>query len=231
MIFFILGLVFGSFITALTWRYPREISNIKGRSFCDKCKYELRWYDNIPLLSYIFLLGRCRNCKKKISVRYPVIEFVTGVIFYLIGFNIPYLILAIILISIFVIDLEHQIIPDGFIFFGFFVLPFTIHHSPFTNLLAGFLSALFLLLIHLFTRGKGMGLGDVKFAVLGGFVVGLELLPIWFLIAFLTGGLVGSILILGRVAKLKDKIAFGPFLITAIPITMIYGDKILRLLF
>lgn len=222
MILILLGLIFGSFISALTWRYPRKISNIKGRSFCDSCKNELYWYDNIPFLSYIFLGGKCRNCNKKISPRYPVIELITAAGFYVIGFNFINLALFIALFSIFIIDFEHQIIPDGFIFFGMLLVC--------DNFFAGFLSASFLLFIHLLTRGRGMGLGDVKFAVLGGMIVGVGNIYLWFLIAFLTGGLMGSILLLAKKAGLKDRIAFGPFLVIAIPIVLIWGEKIQTLL-
>jgi leader peptidase (prepilin peptidase)/N-methyltransferase len=230
MILVLLGLIFGSFITALSWRYPRDISNIKGRSFCDNCGYELKWYDNIPFFSYVFLKGRCRSCKKKISIRYPLIELISAIGFFLIGYNVIYLILFVILFTIFVIDFEHQIIPDGFIFAGFVLLPFIIYTTPLASLFSGFLASFILLLIHLITKGRGMGLGDVKFAILGGSIVGLNLLPVWFFVSFLTGGIVGSILILLRLAKLKDKIAFGPFLITAIPITLIWGEKIIKAL-
>ncbi|HKB88774.1 MAG TPA: prepilin peptidase [Patescibacteria group bacterium] len=233
---FILGLIIGSFIAALSWRFPRGISNLSGRSFCDNCKKQLSWYDNIPLLSYLILGGRCRNCKKSISPRYFIIESVTAIGFTLIGFQIIPLILFCILEIIFIIDLENQIIPDDFVFLGIIVAIFNFKLdcitscAIFSNLLAGFLSASFLLLIHLVTRGRGMGLGDVKFAVLAGMIVGLPLSPIWMLIAFLTGAMCGIILILGGSAGLKSKIAFGPFLIFSIPVTLLWGQKIIDLM-
>lgn len=225
---FIIGLVFGSFIAALTYRYPRQISNIRGRSFCDNCKRKIKWYDNIPLLSFILLGGKCRDCKEKISLRYPLIEIVTAVGFCISGFSIISLILFMILEIIFIIDLENQIIPDIFIFIGIIILLLTFNFAPFTNMFAGFISATFLLIVHLLTKGRGMGLGDVKFAVLGGLIVGLSLSPIWLLIAFLTGAALGIILILGGKAKLKSKIAFGPFLVISIPITLLWGQKIIN---
>ncbi len=237
--FLVLGLIFGSFVSALTWRIPREISIAKGRSMCPNCKKQIAWYDNIPLLGFIFLMGKCRNCGKKISFRYPIIEFLVALGFltiYLITFEslltlVFSLIIFLILISIFVIDLEERIIPDPLVFMGivisvvYFLLidPTTIVHRIFAGLIAGVL----LLLVHLITRGHGMGLGDVKFAVLGGFLVGMDKFLIWLLLAFLTGAVVGIILILGKKAKIKSKIAFGPFLVLAIPITLCYGEKIL----
>lgn len=228
---FVFGLLFGSFVAAWSWRYPRKISNVSGRSFCDFCKKELRWYDNIPLISYLFLAGKCRSCGKRISIRYPIIELITALGFVLIGFNILYLLLFLILELIFIIDFENQIIPDQLVFYGILLAIFTLNGQLYNPLFAGFLAALFLLMIHIITKGRGMGLGDVKFAILAGMIIDIKLLGIWMLLSFLTGGIVGIILILSKWAKLKDKIAFGPFLIISIPITLIWGEKIITLLF
>lgn len=242
---FVFGVIFGSFISALTWRYPRDISINRGRSICPKCKHQIGWADNIPLLSYLLLGGKCRNCKKHISLRYPLIELTTGIGFVAIVYFITLqgttlqgvysiifiLILFLILEAIFIIDLEHQIIPDFFVFFGLFIVSiYTLYAIPstlFPGLLTGFIASVLLLLIHLLTRGRGMGLGDVKFAVLGGLLVGPKLLLIWLFLAFLTGATVGIILILGKKAGMKSQIAFGPFLVIAIPLAIIYGEKIL----
>jgi len=183
--------------------------------------------------------GKCRNCKQHISFRYPLIEVFTafGFLYLFTSFSsnfyhLLYLLsLFSILILIFVIDFEHNIIPDLFVFLGitlifiFFLL--TNNQSLFANIFAGFFSALLLLLIHLFTRGRGMGLGDVKFAVLGGMIVGLKLNLIWLFLSFLTGGIAGIILILIGRAGLKDRIAFGPFLIIGILLTLVFGSKFL----
>lgn len=245
----ILGLVFGSFLSAFTWRIPKGISIIKGRSICPKCKKQIAWYDNIPLLSYLVLYGKCRNCKKHISFRYPLIELATAlgfvVIIYLTADSqglllqdiysiitfLFSLLIFLILFSIFIIDLEERIIPDSLVYIG--IISSTIYFllldpsSILFRLLAGLVAGSLLLFVHLITRGHGMGLGDVKFAVLGGLIVGIKLFLIWLLLAFLTGSVVGIILIIGRRAKLKSQIAFGPFLILAIPLTFFYGEKIL----
>lgn len=245
---FVLGLVFGSFISALTWRFPRGISIKKGRSICPKCKKQIAWFDNIPLLSFVLLGGKCRNCKKPISRRYPAIELTTTIgfvtIYYVTTLQgttlqsvdgivtlLCFLIIFIILFSIFIIDLENQIIPDSFVFFGIFIvvvysLIFN-HQSIISLLFSGFLAATLLLLMHLVTKGRGMGLGDVKFAVLGGLIVGPRLFLIWLFLAFLTGAAIGIILILGKKAYLKSQIAFGPFLIITVPLALFYGEKIL----
>lgn len=230
---FITGLCIGSFLGALTYRFPRNVSVLKGRSWCDTCHKKIEWWENIPLLSYIFLTGKCKGCNQKISVRYPLIELATGILFVVFGLNFYLLALVLILEIIFVIDFEHQIIPDFFVFTGIVVVLINIFVQgldPYSPLLAGFLSASFLLLIFLFTRGGGMGLGDVKFAVLGGLIVGLKMSVVYLFSAFLTGAVVGIILILASAAKLKSKIAFGPFLVIAIPITLIWGEKLFKYL-
>jgi prepilin signal peptidase PulO-like enzyme (type II secretory pathway) len=206
---------------------------VKGRSICDHCETRISWFDNIPLISFIFLKGKCRNCGKRISLRYPLIELATGLIFVFSGANILALLLLVVLEIIFIIDLEHQIIPDAIIFWGIAIsalIFLTADVSVFPPALAGFLSAIFLLLIHLISRGRAMGLGDVKFAVLGGMVVGLKLAAIWLFLAFLTGAVAGIILILVKRAGLKDKIAFGPFLVGSIPLTVLWGEKIITLI-
>ncbi len=236
---FLLGLCFGSFVSAFSYRYLKGISIAKGRSFCPKCKNKISWFDNIPVLSFIFLGGRCRSCKKKISLRYPMIELSSALGFLVIGiYTLPdyvktiyYLTIFVLLAIIFVTDLENQVIPDVFIFMGIVVtLGYFILINPqsmFLPIFSGLLAASFLMLIHVVTKGQGMGLGDVKFAVLGGMIVGFDLLPIWILLAFLTGAIVGSILILLRKARMKTKIAFGPFLIVSIVLALAFGKNIL----
>ena len=235
---FILGLLFGSFFSALSFRMTRNISISRGRSLCPNCKHKISWYDNIPLFSFLMLWGRCRNCKKKISIRYPIIEAVTAIGFlyiYLSDGSAIHMLYSILifatLVLIFVIDFEHQIIPDSLIFFGILVTVLKIlilDQSIYSGLFAGFLAATLLLLLNIITKGRGMGLGDVKFAVLGGLILGLNYFLIWLFVSFLTGGIYGTILILGRRAGLKDKVAFGPFLIIGLIITQIWGEKILR---
>jgi leader peptidase (prepilin peptidase) / N-methyltransferase len=242
IIFLALGLIIGSFLAALTYRYAKGISISKGFSFCDKCKKPIRWYENIPVISYIFLQGQCARCKKKISLRYPIIEAGVAIGFLLIVNFIPKtplmviscLFIFCILAAIFIIDFEHQIIPDDFVFIGVlyvFTYRLLIPGSDlYSFFLAAFLASGFLALIFLFTLGRGMGLGDVKFAVLGGLVLGINNLFIWMLLSFVCGAIIGILLILFGNAKLKDKIAFGPFLILAMPLTYMFGQKILGIM-
>lgn len=229
---FISGLIVGSFLAALSYRLPRKISIKKGRSFCPECKVKISWYDNVPVLSYIILRGRCRHCSKMISWRYPAIELTTAISFVLIGLNPFMLLISCLLITIFVIDLEDQIIPDELVFIGLvaFILVSFIdpnRYPLFIGLLAGFLSALFLLFVNIVTKGQGMGLGDVKLVILLGAILGRDSIN-FMLLSFLTGGALAVILILTKKAGLKQKIAFGPFLIIGFLLSWI-GIKVLPL--
>lgn len=228
-IFFIVlfGLVTGSFLGAVTWRIPRGKGFVKGRSVCDNCKSDLPWFVNIPVFSYIFLRGRSYCCNKKISIRYPLIEisslmgFIALYLKFGINFNFfVYATLFLLTLAVFIIDFEHQYIPDEISFLILILSVLILPHPPFENLLAGFLSSLFLLLIYLITKGKGMGLGDVKLALGLGIILGLYKSLIWMSASFLTGGLIASILLLLGKAGLKQKIAFGPFLIIGFWITV-----------
>lgn len=238
----VLGLVFGSFLSAFTFRLPLKINFIKGRSFCPKCKNKISWFDNIPLFSFIFLKGKCRNCKKIISLRYPLIEVFSAMFFLLIYVKtypdifslVFYLILFLISFSIFVIDLENEIIPDELIFLGyvlsfFYILLFR-NEIVFEQILLGLLISLVMLFIHLVTKGKGMGLGDVKFTL---FPATLFIFPqniIWFFLSFILGSIVGIILILLKKAKFGKHIPFGPFLTLSFIVILLWGDNIVKLL-
>lgn len=221
--FFIFGLLIGSFISAITWRVPRNEGFVKGRSYCDSCRKELLWYDNIPLFSYLFYFGKSRCCRKKISPRYFLIEITTttgAVIFWLVFHNLFFILLFFITLCIFIIDLEHQIIPDELTWIFLFCV--LIYSFTFGNLFSGFLFAFFFLFLYLVTRGRGMGMGDVKLAIPIGYIVGLSDGFIWLLATFLTGGFIACILLLAGKAGLKTKIAFGPFMIFAFWLVLIY---------
>ena len=242
LVLFVLGLIIGSFLSSYTYRLPRGRTIIKGRSICPSCKKKIHWYDNLPLLSYLLLKGKCRNCGKKISIRYPLIELTTGLGFVGVWFLsdgfvslLFWLFLFSLLLAIFVIDLEAKIIPDELIFAGFIASTFfllVVKPSDFyIHLFSGFVAASFLLLVHILTRGRGMRLGDVKFALFGGILLGWPLSLVWLFGAFLTGALVGSILILAKKTSFGKQIAFGPFLVLSLIIVLIWGENLFNLLF
>ena len=252
----VIGMAIGSFLGALSYRLPRAQTVMKGRSLCDYCKKKITWYDNIPFLSYLFLGGRCRHCAKKISKRYPFIELSTGLVFlgtYVLLNNcsieiaqtfcnwsdglklltLPFLLfVASVMIVIFVIDLEQKLIPDELSLFGFLVVLVAAIFltSFFASVFAGFLVSVILLFIHLVTKGRGMGLGDVKLALFAGTFLGWPYALTWLFIAFLTGAAVGIILILAGRASFGKQIPFGPFLVFSFFITIVVGSNFLNLI-
>jgi len=252
----VIGMATGSFLGALTFRLPRGQTIVKGRSLCDHCKRKIAWHDNIPLFSYFFLGGRCRHCNRQISKRYPFIELSTGLLFlgtyFLLNncsgalaqtlcswkdslklLTLPYLLfVASVMIAIFVIDLEQKLIPDELSLFGFIVVLVAsiFLASFFANVLSGLLVSAILLLIHLATNGRGMGLGDVKLALFAGTFLGWPYALIWLFIAFLTGAQVGIILILLGKASFGKQIPFGPFLVISFFITVVLGQNFLSLI-
>lgn len=243
LLFLILGLMIGSFLAAYSYRLPLGISVSKGRSYCPHCKKQIEWYDNIPVVSYLILKGKCRRCNSPISARYLLIEVSTALGFFALykyansdPLSLLFLLVIYCLLTlIFMIDFEHQIIPDKLVYFGVVITIIKMlavdNRMIYEGLLSGFAASVFLLVIHMLTKGKGMGLGDVKFAILGGLLMGPRMSIVWLFLAFLTGAITGIILILGKFAKLKDKIAFGPFLVISLVATYIWGPYFYKLLF
>ncbi len=242
---FLFGLAVGSFLNVVIYRLPRDLGFVRGRSFCPKCKHKISWFDNVPLLSFVILKGRCRFCHSPISWRYPLVELTTALLTFQI-FNLQFsiynqfsifqflnLILTLILfwglIAVFFIDLEHQIIPDEIIspLIIIFLLKVLLTGN-WSCLLTAISSFLFFYLIFLITKGKGMGFGDVKLAFLMGLVLGFPKIIVAFYLAFLTGAFLGIILIIVGKAKLKQKIAFGPFLVSATAIAYLWGEKVIE---
>ena len=234
------GLVFGSFLGAFTYRYPKNIDFVKGRSFCPLCKTKIEWFDNVPLLSFISLKGRCRNCKKKISFRYSLVEAFSGLSFLLIYLRyynnildlIICLIFFLITLSMIVIDIEEGIIPDELNFLGFTLSIFYIilfkNSLSFQSIFAGFALSSFMLLIHLFTKGKGMGLGDVKFTLFPGTFLLFPLSIIWLFLSFIIGSVVGVFMVIFKKAKFGRPIPFGPFLGVSFIAVLIWGENLVK---
>ncbi len=225
---FIIGLFVGSFLNVLASRLPRGESVLWDRSHCDFCKKTLRWFELIPLFSYIVQGGRCRRCHKKLSIQYPLMELVTGVSFVILfvvfsSVSLPillsYYFLYCSLLVIFISDLETQIIPDSMIVMGLVAVMALrwLEFSSWALLIPYVISSIgayvFFYCLWRGTKGRGMGFGDVKFAFLMGLFLGYPGIIIAMYIAFLTGAIVGVILMIRGKSGLKSKIAFGPFLI------------------
>lgn len=236
---FWLGASLGSFINVLVGRFGKKKEiDIGGRSRCDFCDRPLSWWENIPLLSFLLLRGRCRTCHSPIPRRYFLVELITGLLFLLMAHyqmeSISYFIVTL-LIIIFLFDLDYQIIPD---WATLSLVVITIVEQCFRNsgapilkfFLTGLAAAAFFLFLHLITKGRGMGLGDVKFAFFMGFFLGPAKTILALYLAFLTGAIVGVILILIKRKRFGQQIAFGPFLIGATLISWIEGESLINFL-
>jgi prepilin signal peptidase PulO-like enzyme (type II secretory pathway) len=245
---FIFGLCIGSFLNCVIYRIEKKESFIKGRSYCPTCKNSLSWHDLVPVLSFVILKGKCRHCKKKISIQYPLVELLTALVF-LIVFSkffpqniIPSLVqifdlfflfyIVSVFIIIFIYDLKHYLIPDKVLFPAIFIallyrIIFNFKQFLPNYFLALVISSGFFLIIYLISKGEWMGFGDVKLAVLLGLVVGFPNILAGLFLAFFFGAVVGVVLLAGKKKSLKSKIPFGPFLILGSFIALIYGMQII----
>ena len=239
----ILGSLVGSFLNVCISRLPKEESIIWPGSHCPYCKKPIRFYDNIPLVSYVLLMGKCRNCKKPISIQYPLIEGITALsslfLFMKFGPSLSYLfyfafVAALIVIT--VIDLYHQIIPDvislpgiGVGLIASLILPqITFLNSLFGVLLGG--GSLFLVATcyeWLFKR-EGMGGGDVKLLAMIGAFLGWKAVILTILLSSLIGSITGILIMVVKGKDFKYAIPFGPFLSLGAAISLFYGQNIIN---
>ena len=241
---FLLGVCLGSFANVCIYRLPKDKQIISGRSLCPKCKKKINWYDNLPLISFIILNRRCRNCKKTISSRYFIVELITGITFFIIYLNFDNLytiiflsILALILIMIFFIDLENFIIPDSL---NFTIMGLAIIKNFFTNfntnlvhdinqsLIGGIIGYFSIwLIIFLYKTLKkidGMGLGDAKLMAGIGLLFGWQSIPLVLFLSSILGLFFVAPSLLKKQKTMKSEIPFGPFIIIAMLIYFVFGD-------
>lgn len=242
----ILGLAVGSFLSVLIYRLNTEDKVPKfwqGRSLCPRCKHMLSWKDNIPLLSFVILGGRCRFCKKEISWQYLVVELVTAVAFVAVWWFSPAQLgvlgkLGLLgvtgsMIIIFFSDLKYGLIPDEAVAAGV-ILGLLSLLSGLGELrvatATGIISAAVFFFVVLATSFKGMGLGDVKLAFLMGFLLGWPKVAVAFWSAFLLGGVVAIFLLVLKKTKLSATIPLGPFLVIGVVISALWSNQLLHLL-
>lgn len=255
IIIFVLGLCFGSFVNMLVYRTAVKYRLMKGdhksrpynesRSFCDYCGKQLKWYENVPVVSWLVLKRKTKCCHKKLPVSYPIVELGTGILFVI---NFQFLIsndqlnwLTVLLSSIIVVllvfnavfDWKYMILPD----FGTIILVicgliliWASHASPVQNILSALVAAGFLLILNLITKGKGMGMGDVKLAMFMGLFLGYPKIIVVFYVAFIVGAIYGLILMIFKKAKKKSQVPFGPFLILGTMVTWWWGEQIIKFL-
>ena len=224
LIFFLFGIIIGSFLNVIIYRIPNSLSIVSPRSFCPNCKYKIPFYRNIPLISFILQKGKCVSCQKKISLSYPVIEFLSGIIF-VVGYNYTnypeslfFIIIANLLLCIAVIDYKYFIIPYEISISMFLVLiPYIIINSNLKYNLygmlfgVGYLLSIFIL-TWFFTKKQPIGFGDIILIMLLGLWLGPVKILLTIFIAAITGIIFWVILSLAKGYTKQKKLPFGTFL-------------------
>jgi leader peptidase (prepilin peptidase) / N-methyltransferase len=233
---FVFGVVLGSAANALIDRLPRKESWVRGGSKCDKCRHNLSWHDLIPIVSYVYLRGKCRYCHSPIPFRNLVVEIITGLAFVVINWHtlsygsLILSLIAVVTVIIAVMDWETMLVSEAMIVvWGLLVIinQFTIYNLQFTNNLLGILVGVGVIGgIWLVTKGRAMGEGDIEIAAVMGWWLGLVNTAVALWAAFILGSVVGVWRIARGKAKLKSEIAFGPFLIIGGWIAYWWGEKI-----
>ena len=243
LISIVFGGIVGSFLNVCIFRLPKEESIIWPGSHCPHCKTPIKSYDNIPLISYVLLRGKCRQCHGSISLQYPLVEGITALSSLLLimkfGLSVTYLIyfaFVAALIVITVIDLYHQIIPDVISLPGIGVgllASLTVSQINFMNSLLGILcggGSLFLVatLYQWLFKREGMGGGDVKLLAMIGAFLGWKAVIVTILLGSLVGSITGIILMVSKGKDFKYAIPFGPFLSFGAVVALFYGENIIR---
>jgi leader peptidase (prepilin peptidase)/N-methyltransferase len=236
----LIGLVIGSFLNVCIHRLPRRTSIVSPGSQCPQCGYVLRWYDNVPVLSYVLLGGRCRGCKARISARYPIVELITmavfvahGLVFGIDIMLVPRLLFACALIVLFAIDLEHHLLLDVITLPGIVVglafsllLPPGIQSAIIGVLVGGGVLWLIGEAYYRYAGEEGMGGGDVKMLAMIGAFLGWKLAVLTLVFSSLAGSLVGLLVIATRRGGMKYALPYGTFLAIGALVASLFGDQI-----
>jgi leader peptidase (prepilin peptidase)/N-methyltransferase len=240
---FLLGLSLGSFVNVCIYRVPLKQSIVHPPSSCPYCGERIRFYDNIPLLSYLFLMGKCRHCLHPISWRYPIVECLTGllslILFTIYGISFQYvlsLLFAATLVTISFIDLDHRIIPDVLslpgVIAGWAVSLFpwgvTWLDSLIGTVAGGGSLYLVAIAFRWITGKEGMGGGDMSLLAMIGAWMGWQALPLIVLISSLTGAVIGLVFILCAGKGYRFRIPFGPFLSLGALLYLFFGQDLIR---
>ncbi|KKU25844.1 MAG: Type 4 prepilin-like protein leader peptide-processing enzyme PilD [Candidatus Magasanikbacteria bacterium GW2011_GWA2_46_17] len=241
---FCLGLIYGSFLNSWAWRTKEKVCDVGGRSVCVRCKRQLRWYDNIPLLSYMVLKGRCRFCKGKISWRYPLIELGVGIIFALVVFYLSQnselgywsalrpLILVGFLSAIAIFDLLYGLIPTEVAWAGVFAgvgLNFFTRQITIQSILIGaVVGGGFFAIQYALSRGRWIGGGDIRLGIMMGAWLGWPGIITGLGISYVLGAFVAILLLVLKKKKWAGEIPFGPYLAVGTVVAMIVGEKLVR---
>jgi leader peptidase (prepilin peptidase)/N-methyltransferase len=245
---FLFGIIIGSFLNVCIYRIPKGESLSAKGSACPSCGAKLTILDLAPVLSYIAIGGKCRHCKAKISMQYPIIETITGIIFLLLylkygleWMTLVYAALAALLIVITLIDYRHMIIPNGLIIAGLIIGAAQLATSIFTNgifdswlvyTIGFFAGGLPLFLIAAFStyvlKKEAIGGGDIKLMAFAGLILGWKLIIPAYFIGIVAGALISIYLLVSGRKKRGDEIPFGPFLCFGIAVSLFFGKEIIN---
>jgi len=239
---FVLGLGVGSFINMALWRVGNKKSFFKEkRSFCDFCRKKLKWFDNIPVISWVVLRGKSRCCGRKLPLTYPIVEIMTGILF-LINYQllitdyqliIGFIILALLVFEA-VFDFKYMMLPDvtAYALIALALIRWVLLGMPINYMISAVLSAFFIFILHkIKIKGReAMGDGDIFLALFMGLFLGFPNIVIAFYVAFIVGAVVGLGLILKKKIGRLSPIPFGPFLIFGTLIAYYWGEKIIKIL-
>lgn len=234
---FILGLLIGSFLNVCIYRIPKNKSIVFGRSHCTKCSIEIKNYDLVPVISFIVLGGKCRNCKSKISIKYPFVELLNATlylfIFVFFKFSIEFFIYAAltsILIIISLIDYENKLIPNILLLLiliiGIFSFSFSYQLFWYERIIGFFAASLPLIIAAIISKG-GMGGGDIKLMAVCGLILGWKLILISLFVGCILGTIYGFISRFKNGSFLKAYIPFGPSLSAAMILSFFFGNTLI----
>jgi leader peptidase (prepilin peptidase)/N-methyltransferase len=238
----VLGLAVGSFLNVCVHRLPRGQSLNSPPSRCPQCDYRLRWFDNIPVVSYAMLVGRCRKCGARISIRYPIVELVTMILFVLHGavfgwtpLLIPRLVFACAMVVLFAIDLEHQLLPNAITLPGIVVglIASSVLSPGIVDALIGVLiggGVLWLIgeAYFRYSGHEGMGGGDVKMLAMIGAFLGWKLVLVTLVLSSVLGSIIGLIVIAARRGGMKYALPYGTFLALGALVASLAGEAIVN---
>ena len=243
LLILVLGTIIGSFLNVCIFRIPLKQSIAFPSSHCFHCHHKLGVLDLIPVFSFIFLKGKCRYCGEKISIQYPIIELINGIIYLLLFLKFDlsysfvfYALFSSLLLVIAMIDFKTGLIPNKLIVFGillgmiYFMMDWIINRSflIIKDGILGFLAgALIILVIILISRG-GMGAGDMKLMGVIGLFLGLKGVVLSLFLGILVGGIIGAVLLMTKIKDRKSAIPFGPFLALGTFVSLYWGEQIIN---
>jgi leader peptidase (prepilin peptidase)/N-methyltransferase len=236
----VIGLCIGSFLNVVIYRVPLKKSIVTPPSRCRNCDYLLKWYDNIPVLSWLWLRGRCRKCGTGVSMQYPIVELITGALFVLVIWLTPAgpllasrLLLVCILIALFGIDLEHQILPNSITLPGIVIgLLLSLIAPPgwkdalIGAVLGGGILYAIAWAYYLWRREEGMGMGDVKMLAMIGAFLGWKAVLVTLVLSSFSGAIIGMIMMAAQRGDMKYALPFGTFLAIGALIAMLAGEPL-----